>query len=290
LVVGLLATEFPRYPLAVPTDISTLYLDLLKRTLTRYDLGDLRYPIRSKNATINRMLRFMTQRLRPLGLELDRVKPFDPAARYEGRDQPYDAETMIGIQRLNNLERCVSAIVEEGIPGDLLEAGVWRGGSVIFMRALLEVLGDRTRTVWAADSFRGLPRPDPSITADRNDRHHENLLLAVALEDVKKNFRKYGLLDARVQFLEGWFSDTLVNAPIQSLALLRADGDMYGSTMDILVPLYPKLSKGGFVIIDDYGAVPGCRQAVADFRREKSITDPMITIDWAAVYWRKSSS
>lgn len=271
----------------MPADTTTLYIELLKRSLTRYDFGDLRYPVRARNALLGRILRLMTERLRPLGLSLDRVRPFDPVLRSEGRDQPFDAETMVGTKRLDNIEHCVTTVIKDGIPGDLLEAGVWRGGSAIFMRALLEVLGDETRSVWAADSFQGLPRPDASISADRGDKHHQNVSLAVSLDEVKSNFRKYGFLDARVRFLEGWFSETLPGAPLESLAVLRADGDMYASTMDILVPLYPKVSEGGFVIIDDYGAIPACRQAVDDFRSANTITDPMTTIDWTGVCWRK---
>jgi O-methyltransferase len=271
----------------MPVDISARYVELLKRTLTRYDLGDNRYPVRARNPAVARTLNLMTVGLRKAGLELDRVRPFDAAVRDEGRDQPYDAETMVGRKRLDNLQQCVTRVLEDGVPGDLLEAGVWRGGSAIFMRALLDVMGDETRLVWAADSFRGLPPPDPTVVADRGDKHHENDFLAVSLDEVKSNFRKYGLLDDRVRFLPGWFSDTLPNAPIESLAVLRADGDMYASTMDILAPLYPKVSDGGFVIVDDYGAVPACRQAVLDYRAANSITEPMTRIDWTGVYWRK---
>lgn len=274
----------------MPADTGQLYLDLLKHTLTRYDLGHNRYPIRAQNVVLDRMLHLMTACLRPLHVEVDRVRPFDPAARDEGRDQPYDAETMVGMKRLDNLQHCVTTVIDDGIPGDLLEAGVWRGGSAIFMRALLEVLGDGTRRVWAADSFRGLPPPDPSVNADRGDKHHRNRFLSVGLSDVKHNFHKYGLLDDRVSFLEGWFSDTLPRAPIESLAVLRADGDMYASTMDILTSLYKKISAGGFVIIDDYGAIPACRQAVETFRSANSISDPIMSIDWTGVYWRKGGA
>jgi O-methyltransferase len=273
--------------LPVPADITTLYLDLLKRTLSRYDFGDLRYPVRSKNRALNRIAVSANATLRPLGVAIDRVKPFDPEFRYEGRDQPHDAETMIGISRLNNIQECVTAAITDGVPGDLLEAGVWRGGSVIFMRALLQVLGDTSRSVWVADSFDGLPAPDPSVSADIGDEHYKNHLLSVGLDEVKRNFEKYGLLDDRVKFLKGWFEDTLPRAPIESLSVLRADGDMYKSTMDILSPLYSKVSVGGFVIIDDYGAVPGCRRATEDFRARYSISEPMIAIDWAGAYWRK---
>ena len=270
-------------------DVGQLYVDLLKRTLTRYDLGDVRYPLRARGVAANRVLGTMTTGLRRVGLELDRWRPFDPEQRREGRDQPYDAETMVGLKRLDNLEHCIRTVVADGVPGDLLEAGVWRGGSSIFMRALLEVLGDGSRRVWAADSFEGLPPPDPSVPADHGDKHHLNSFLAVSLAEVQANFAKYGLLDERVRFLKGWFSDTLPEAPIDSLAVLRADGDMYASTMDILEPLYPKVSPGGFVIIDDYGAVPACRQAVDEYRQKHSITEPIHRIDWTGVYWRKAA-
>src|ERR1044072_2882529 len=84
----------------------------------------------------------------------------------------------------------------------------------------------------------------------------------------------------------GWFSDTLPDAPIERLAVLRLDGDMYSSTWDALTALYAKVSPGGFVIVDDYHAVPGCKQAVDDFRPRHAIDAPLETIDWAGVFWR----
>jgi O-methyltransferase len=178
-------------------------------------------------------------------------------------------------------------VVADGIPGDLLEAGVWRGGAAIFMRAAVAALGDQDRLVWVADSFEGLPKPDPRYDADRGDKHWTQDALAVSLEEVKRNFARYGLLDQQVRFLKGWFKDTLATAPIERLAVLRADGDMYGSTIDILNALYPKLSVGGFAIIDDYGAVPGCKAATDDYRSEHGITEPMEQIDWTGAFWRR---
>ena len=195
---------------------------------------------------------------------------------------------MVGFRRLENIRHCVTAVVHEGVPGDLLVAGTWRGGEAIFMRAVLEVLGDPVRAVWVADSFKGLPPPDPdTYPADAGDTLHTFPELAVSLAEVKANFARYGMLDDRVRFLEGWFKDTLADAPIGRLAVLRCDGDMYESTIDTLRPLYPKVSPGGFVIVDDYGCVPACKQAVDDYRREHDITDPIETIDWTGVYWRK---
>lgn len=195
---------------------------------------------------------------------------------------------MVGRKRLDNVEHCVREILHGGVPGDLIETGVWRGGSSIFMRALLLAFGDTTRTVWAADSFQGLPRPDADrYPADRDDHLWDVPGLAVSLGEVKANFARYGLLDDQVRFLPGWFSDTLPSAPIERLALIRLDGDMYESTKVALESLYPKLSVGGYVIVDDYGAIAACRQAVADFRNDHGIVERIHLIDWTGAYWRR---
>jgi len=92
-----------------------------------------------------------------------------------------------------------------------------------------------------------------------------------------------------VRFLKGWFRDTLPAAPIERLAVLRLDGDMYQSTMDTLVNLYPKVSQGGYVIVDDYGAIPACRQAVNDYRAANGITEEIRDIDWTGIFWQKGN-
>lgn len=197
---------------------------------------------------------------------------------------------MIGFRRLENLERCIADVVARDVPGDLLEAGVWRGGATIFMRGALEAYGDAERSVWVADSFEGLPPPDPeTYPADRGDVHSTFADLAVSLDDVRANFSRYGLLDERVRFLVGWFSDTLPTAPIERLAVLRVDGDMYESTIVALRSLYPKLSTGGYAIVDDYGAIPACKAAVDDFRAEAGVDDDLQEIDWSGVFWQRTT-
>ncbi|MDQ3484920.1 MAG: TylF/MycF family methyltransferase [Actinomycetota bacterium] len=213
---------------------------------------------------------------------------FDAARREEGHDWPADAETMIGMKRMANIRSCVESVIAEGVPGDLIETGAWRGGATIFMRAILKAHDVTDRKVWVADSFEGLPRYDGRFEADAGDQHHTYGELAVTVDSVKDNFRRYDLLDDQVEFLVGWFSDTLPTAPIERLAVLRLDGDMYASTMDALDALYDKVSPGGYVIVDDYGAVPGCAKAIHDFRDARGITDELETIDWAGVFWRKS--
>jgi hypothetical protein len=214
--------------------------------------------------------------------------PFSACQRAEGKDWPPTAQTMIGLKRLENIQYCVETALREAVPGDLLEAGVWRGGATIFMRALLQAYGVRDRCVWVADSFAGLPPPSPEkYPHDTGSDLHLYPQLAVPLEQVRANFARYGLLDGRVRFLKGWFRDTLPAAPVGRLAVLRLDGDLYESTTDTLKHLYPKVAAGGFVIVDDYHAIPACRRAVEDYRQAHGIKEPVQRIDWTGVYWRR---
>ena len=212
-----------------------------------------------------------------------------PEIRAEGRDWPATAETMVGRRRLDNVRHAVETVLAEGVPGDLIETGVWRGGVTILMRGILEAWDDPDRRVWVADSFEGLPAPNVESYPDDEGHDLSGVeTLMVGADEVRANFDRYGLLDDRVRFLEGWFADTLAAAPIKQLAVLRLDGDLYESTMDALVPLYDKVSPGGFVIVDDYGAWEPCRKAIEDFRSERGITDEIHEVDWTGVYWRKS--
>jgi hypothetical protein len=213
------------------------------------------------------------------------------AVRMIGKDWPEEAETMVGMLRLDCIQECVETVIREGVPGDLLEAGVWRGGATIFMKGILAAYGVQDRRVWVADSFRGLPVPDeinfPQDVLEDLSSFDE---LAVSQEQVRANFARYDLLDDNVRFLEGWFKDTLPTAPVDALAVLRLDGDYYESTIQILESLYHKVSPGGFVIVDDYGCIEACRQAVTDFRVANGIEDPIVTVDWTGVYWRRSGT
>lgn len=225
------------------------------------------------------------------------MAPWCPHADYcaerrrVGADWPATAFTMIGAIRLAHLQGCIETIVRDGIAGDLIECGIWRGGAVMLMRAALNAAGETGRTVWAADSFRGLPEGERP--QDAGDLHHTFDQLRVSQDQVRDNFRRASevagddLLDG-VKFLPGWFKDTLPTAPIQRLALLRLDGDMYGSTMDCLTALYPKLSPGGFVVIDDW-CLAGARSAVRDYAAEHGLTFDVQQIDGDSVYFRKQS-
>jgi hypothetical protein len=184
------------------------------------------------------------------------------------------------------VQYCVETVLREQIPGDFIETGVMRGGTVILMRAILKAYDAIDRVVWAADSFEGLPAPDvEKYPADAGAEWHLRPPTYRGVDFVSRNFERYGLLDDRVRFIVGWFRDTLGNAPVERLAILRLDGDLYESTMDALVPLYPKLSPGGFLIVDDYN-LPMCRKAIHDYRDQHGIANKIIPIDDAGVYWR----
>jgi len=205
------------------------------------------------------------------------------------------AISMLPQARMDNLQQCVVDVLQRNIPGDLIETGVWRGGATIFMRGVLKAYSVTDRRVWVADSFQGLPEPDAARFPTEAKYHATPLMktlygkFAVGVDEVKRNFEAYGLLDEQVRFLVGWFKDTLPSAPIKKLAVMRLDGDYYDSTMDSLTALYDKLSPGGYVIIDDYGedVWTNCRQATEDFRQQWNITTPLVRVDSKCYFWQR---
>jgi hypothetical protein len=264
----------PKSPdLATATEASTT--DLAWSVLPEPD-GD--------DANRQRYLNLMKLSLSDLLYEND---PEQRKSSVEGWGWPGRAVSMIGLRRLNNLEACFAHVLQNGVGGDLIETGVWRGGAVIFMRALLAAHGVADRKVWVADSFEGMPVPNvEQYPADRELDLSAEKRLCVSADEVRRNFRRYGLLDERVRFLEGWFSETLPTAPIEQLAILRLDGDLYESTTDALSNLYPKVSQGGCVIIDD-NWVPACRQAVDDYRAAHGVEGEIMPIDTQSAFWIK---
>jgi O-methyltransferase len=271
-----------------------LYLDLMCGTLTRAIMEDSDEVLSADHGlgeitAARRARRRLARFLRSRGYELVRLHPYEAALRENGRDWPARAETMMGVRRLQQLRSAVETVLAESVPGDLLEAGVWRGGGGIMMRAVLEAHGCRDRVVWLADSFQGLPAVDEaSYPADAGLHFNRYSYLAVTETQVRDNFRRYGFADDRVRYLPGWFKDTLPHAPVERLSVLRLDGDLYQSTIEALHALYPKLSAGGFCIIDDYGAIRACRKAVHHYRSRYGIRDKIIDIDGIGAYWRKS--
>lgn len=264
------------------SDVRSLYLDLIRRNLTRYGMLEQMpggWPL------WGRFLFKTGNIIQPMTMG---ISPFGQRKRDLGLDCPAEAETMIGMQRLTSLQHCVETVLADEIPGDLVECGVWRGGASILMRAVLAAYGDKSRCVWLADSFEGMPSPNPAkYKADKRMKFDRmKFVLAVPETEVRANFERYRLLDDQVRFLPGWFKDTLHDAPIDRIAVLRLDGDLYESTIQALDALYPRLSPGGFCIIDDYVLKP-CREAVTDYRAKHGVSAEIIDIDGCGALWRK---
>lgn len=269
-----------------------LYLNIMKKVLSYSLWKESGIPIENFNYTRKRYKKFIINTLKVLlgkrGYQIITIPDDDDNKKELGKLWwSTNAETMIGLKRLDNIQFCIENVIRNNIQGDLIETGVWRGGACIFMRAILAAYGITDKFVFVADSFEGLPKPDEiKYPQDKGDKLYLEKFLEISLEEVRNNFRKYDLLDNQVIFLKGWFKDTLPHAPIEKLSVMRLDGDMYQSTIEPLNYLYTKLSNGGYCIIDDY-ALKGCKQAVDDFRRQNNITTPIQHIDWTGVYWKK---
>jgi O-methyltransferase len=263
------------------------YLDLLKRMLTRYkfETEPMYLPVQGESwkrrSAIN-----MDRLARRVGLAIVEIKPpTDWTLRERGQDWPVDAETMIGLRRLDQLESAMNEILTNRIEGDFVEAGIWRGGATIFMAACLNVHGITDRVVYAADSFEGLPVPSERYPIDEGDTHHQIAMLSVSRSDVEDNFAKYGVPFQNVVFVEGWFEDTLALIPAEKISLLRMDGDMYSSTIQTLEALYDRVTAGGIVIVDDY-SLAGAQAAVHDFLDLRSESVTIVDIDGSGAFWR----
>jgi hypothetical protein len=240
-----------------------LYTDLLKRILLSTLVPDERYVPGNTSDPL----------------------PFDHELRVEGKDWPTRAFTMVGQKRLDILEYLLDWLIEHRILADIVECGVWRGGASIFMRGVLVSKGAAHLRSWLYDSFAGLPKPN---LAGDCDLSIYNNYLAVPLNQVQENFVRFGLWSDKVKMVPGWFNDTLPQAEVRRISLLRLDGDMYESTIVALESLYAKVVRGGFVVIDDYGAIEVCKQATDDFRKKYNIGAPMTQVDWTCWYWQKT--
>jgi hypothetical protein len=207
--------------------------------------------------------------------------------RVKGADWPYSGLTMVGLKRLDDLQACVESVVGDQVEGDVIEAGAWRGGASILARATLDSLGDDERTVWVADSFQGLPAPDPEASPEDRELDLSRIeFLAVPADEVQGYFARFGL-DHGVELVEGFFDETLPRLRNHRWSVVRLDGDTYEATWSGLESLYPGLSAGGYLIVDDYGLIEECQRAIDDYRREHGITEPIERVDWNGIRWRR---
>jgi hypothetical protein len=236
------------------------YIDLLKRSITNYLYLGGEQPIEDFRCS------------RHYDLETSSWK-IDPLAR---------PVTLLTKDMLDLIEKAILSIEERRIPGDFIEAGIWRGGAIILMRGLLDAYGIGGRRVFAADSFAGIPKNVRAIN-DPVDQWSDRWV--ASLEEVQQNIDRFGLLDERVLFVVGFFSDSLKHLARETFALVRLDSDSYDSVETSLEHLYPLTSRGGIVIVDDWH-LPGCKMAVLDYRARHGITDEIQEYGGNA-YWVK---
>ena len=263
------------------------YLDLLKRALTRTGFPDV-VEVRARSRK-RWLVAPLQAALRTRGYTLVERRPYGVESPYANPASP--RETLLPVPRLDAIQETVETLLTDEIPGDLFEVGAWRGGGSIFLRAVLAAYGVRDRRVWVADSFAGFPGDSDRVPLDQGHDYTGGLgdeFFTVDVATVRANFERYGLLDDQVEFVEGWFSETLPATPVSRIALLLLDGDLYGSTRDALRALYPRVSPGGAVIVDDYGWEDTCRRAVDEFRDEHGIREPLQEVDTQMVLWHRS--
>jgi hypothetical protein len=179
--------------------------------------------------------------------------------------------TMTSPERLIGLIRAVHHVVENRIPGDLVECGVWKGGSMMAVARVLLRLGDTGRQLWLFDTFEGMTPPTRADVAfdnqpaDRLLRDHEELRCQAGLDAVRKAVLGTGYPAANVHFIPGRVEDTIPARAPEAVALLRLDTDWYESTRHELEHLFPRLARGGVLILDDYGHWQGARKAADEY-------------------------
>jgi O-methyltransferase len=270
-------------------DIETLrvqHLELLKKFLIRFEFDDEAYTFLKVESFPGKLkvLKPIT-RLLPQNWAIARkIIPPELSVREYGQDWPITAESMIGLIRMNQLHEALGVVREENIEGDIVEAGIWRGGAVIFAATYIDVYGMKDRKIYGCDSFEGLPVPDPKYPEDAGDSHWKYDILKVSLVEVERNLKKYNINRDKVILVKGWFEDTLSELAVEKIAILRLDGDMYSSTMASLNSLYEKVTSGGFVIIDDY-SLDGAKKALHDYLGKNA--PKIIDIDGTGAYFRK---
>lgn len=183
--------------------------------------------------------------------------------------RPY---TMASIERMFDLYQSVKYVVNSGIPGAIVECGVWAGGSMMMVAYVLKKLGDEARLLQLFDTFAGLPPPDKDIDIDSMgwtaDHQWKPGWAEARLPEVKGNMARTGY--ENVQYIEGMVEDTLEEHALKQYALVRLDTDWYASTKVELEVLWDRIVPGGILILDDLGQWLGCRKAAEEFFADKS--------------------
>jgi hypothetical protein len=194
--------------------------------------------------------------------------------------EPY---TMTSTERIHALVHAVRHVVRNRIAGDMVECGVWKGGSVMAMALTLLQLSERDRSLYLFDTFSGMTPPS-DVDVDYQGQQAQVILDAVRCEasqqEVEKAVFSTGYDREKIHFVPGRVEETIPAYAPESIALLRLDTDWYESTQHELVHLFPRLARGGVIIIDDYGHWRGARQAVDEYLAQHEIPLLLQRIDY----------
>lgn len=208
--------------------------------------------------------------------------------RKDGRDWPLFGLTMIGEERMKNIDYVIQESVRLGVDGDFVECGVWRGGASMYARAVLNAFGETERLVYLFDSFNGLPQ---NTSDNDGDFWSKMSYISVPLDEVQRHFDVSGLNGKNVIMIPGYFRYSLPAWCLRTdrtVAILRMDGDMFESTMDILFNLWDLVSRGGYIIVDDYHSVPAAKNALNKFFDLQGIKPELMPIDQDGIYFIKN--
>jgi len=195
--------------------------------------------------------------------------------------RPY---TMTSNERLYGLIESVQYVIKNNIPGDFVECGVWKGGSMMAIAETLKKLGVTDRNLYLYDTFAGMTAPteddvdqlnrdaSTQLTQDANNKLESTVWAYSGLAEVKNNLAKTNYPAELIHYIEGDVLLTIPQTISTQIGLLRLDTDWYESTKHELIHLYPKLVSKGVLIIDDYGFWKGSRKAVDEYIQEQNIS------------------
>jgi hypothetical protein len=197
------------------------------------------------------------------------------------------AQTMTSPERIYALIQAVKYVIRANIAGDIVECGVWRGGSMMAVALTLLELRDTGRDLHLFDTFSGMSAPT-ALDVDRHGRRASQLLktkrsdviAAAPRQIVEANMAATGYPNARVHMVEGKVEETIPTHAPKSIALLRLDTDWYESTRHELIHLYPRVVPGGVVIVDDYGHWKGAKKAVDEYLADSGIAVLLHRVDY----------
>jgi hypothetical protein len=225
---------------------------------------------------LNRLLRRLGHEIRPVaaGRSEEGIDDLEPAEKeILAKVRPF---TMTSTERIIASMQAARHVVEAGIPGDIVECGVWRGGNMLAMALVLARHGDTGRNLYLYDTFEGMSEPTASDVAVDGESAKELYAglqksaegwCKATLEDVEATMSQAGYLANRIHFVRGRVEDTIPGTIPRQIAVLRLDTDWYESTRHELEHLYPRLVRGGLLMIDDYGHWQGARRATDEYLR-----------------------